>query len=376
MNDNRVFLLGHTQASQWQDAVAACLQQLGHIPASANLGFVYVTDVFADELADILDRLRKLTGIEHWTGTVGIGICATNREYHQIAAMAVMLGSFADDSFQMLPYYNRAADHLPASWEPWLRRSPAHVGVIHGDPANGTLPELLKQLQAELPGGYLVGGLSSSHGGHPQVADQLLDGGLSGVVFDSNVGIATGLSQGCTPIGGKHVITHCDGNVINAIDQRPPLDVFNEDVGEILARDLNRAAGYIFAGLPIEDSDTGDYLVRNLIGIDTDGRRIAIGDNLHPGQKLQFCRRDGKAAWDDMQRMLDELKHRIHGVVPRGGLYFSCLGRGEALFGEDSAELKMIGNALGDFPLVGFFANGEIFNHRLYGYTGVLTLFL
>ena len=31
---------------------------------------------------------------------------------------------------------------------------------------------------------------------------------------------------------------------------------------------------------------------------------------------------------------------------------------------------------LGDFPLVGFFANGEISNNRLYGYTGVLTLFL
>ena len=29
-----------------------------------------------------------------------------------------------------------------------------------------------------------------------------------------------------------------------------------------------------------------------------------------------------------------------------------------------------------DFPLVGFFANGEISNHRLYSYTGVLALFL
>jgi small ligand-binding sensory domain FIST len=36
----------------------------------------------------------------------------------------------------------------------------------------------------------------------------------------------------------------------------------------------------------------------------------------------------------------------------------------------------MIHETLGEFPLVGFFANGEIFNQRLYGYTGVLTLFL
>ena len=31
--------------------------------------------------------------------------------------------------------------------------------------------------------------------------------------------------------------------------------------------------------------------------------------------------------------------------------------------------------ALGDVPLAGFYANGEISHNRLYGYTGVLTLF-
>ena len=30
---------------------------------------------------------------------------------------------------------------------------------------------------------------------------------------------------------------------------------------------------------------------------------------------------------------------------------------------------------LGDVPLVGFFAGGEIARHHLYGYTGVLTVF-
>ena len=31
---------------------------------------------------------------------------------------------------------------------------------------------------------------------------------------------------------------------------------------------------------------------------------------------------------------------------------------------------------LGEFPLVGMFCNGEICNDRLYGYTGVLALFV
>lgn len=376
MSDSHRFTLGHAQAADWRDGVAACVRQLGEAPAAANLGFLYVTDHHAADLASILEHLRAATGVSHWTGTVGIGICATGREYHQVPAMAAMLGCFPPGSFQILPFYARPADRLPATWETWMAHSPAHVAVLHGDPSNGMLPELLKQLYAELPGGYLVGGLSSSHAGHPQIADQVQEGGLSGVVFNSEVAIATSLSQGCSPIADKRTISDCDNNIINAIDGRPALDVFNEDIGEILARDLNRAAGYIFAGLPVEGSDTGDYLVRNLIGIDTVGKRIAIGDMLYPGQKIQFCRRDGKSAWEDMQRMLDQLKTRLDGAQPRGGLYFSCLGRGEDLFGADSAEVNMVRDTLGDFPLVGFFANGEIFNQRLYGYTGVLTLFI
>jgi len=374
MSGSSTFLLGHARSPHWDKAAEQCLQQIGRVPPEANIGFLYVTDPFADLIQVIVEQLREETGVPHWVGTVGIGICATGREYSQTSAVAVMIGCLPADSFRILPFYNRAADNLPGSWDVWLTQSDTHVAVLHGDPANGSLPQLLAQLDASLPGGFLVGGLSSSHGAHPQVADEVLDGGLSGVVFNNRQPMLTGLTQGCSPIAEKRVITSCDNNVINRIDDRPALEVLKEDIGEILARDLNRAAGYIFAGLPIRASDTGDYLVRNLVGVDSDGGRIAIGDIVVPGQPIQFCRRDGKTAREDMQRMLDELRQRLTST-PKGGLYFSCLGRGKALFGEESAELEMIRRTLGEFPLVGFFANGEISNQRLHGYTGVLTLF-
>ena len=89
---------------------------------------------------------------------------------------------------------------------------------------------------------------------------------------------------------------------------------------------------------------------------------------------MLFCRRDGNSAIEDMQRMLQNIKARLLGP-PKGALYYSCLARGRNQFGEDSAELQMIQKQFGDIPLVGFFANGEILHNRLYGYTGVLTLF-
>ncbi len=88
-----------------------------------------------------------------------------------------------------------------------------------------------------------------------------------------------------------------------------------------------------------------------------------------------FCKRDGDSARQDMLRMLNELAKRVGGTV-KAGVYFTCLGRGRYQFGASSQELKMIRDELGDFPLVGFFANGEISHNRLYGYTGVLTLFI
>jgi small ligand-binding sensory domain FIST len=63
------------------------------------------------------------------------------------------------------------------------------------------------------------------------------------------------------------------------------------------------------------------------------------------------------------------------GLRIRGGVYVSCLARGRALFGSASAEIGWLQSQLGDFPLVGFFANGELSGRQLYGYTGVLTLF-
>ena len=58
-----------------------------------------------------------------------------------------------------------------------------------------------------------------------------------------------------------------------------------------------------------------------------------------------------------------------------GAVYVSCAGRGGPHFGGPSAEMQIVRRALGDVPLVGFFAGGEIARHHLYGYTGVLTVF-
>ncbi len=369
------FRFGHAAAADWRQAADACVAQIGPVPDQANLGFLYATDVLAEELGAVLAFFRAATGVSQWVGTVGMGICATGREYYEEPAIAAMLGEFPPESFRVFPSLLKDVEELDAQHADWIGAHPPYLGLVHGDPSNGLIEALVKQLARRTSAGFLVGGLASSRGAADAIANVVTQGGLSGVLFSEQVGLATRLTQGCSPIGPHHSVTEAQRNILIKLDGQPALDVLKADIGEILARDLGRLGGYVFAGLPIRGSDTGDYLVRNLLGIDANHGFLAIGDLVEHGSEIIFCRRDADTAREDLDRMLSALERRLSGP-PRGGVYVSCLGRGVNLFGPDSAELRQIQAGLGDFPLVGFYANGEISQDRIYGYTGVLTLFI
>jgi small ligand-binding sensory domain FIST len=368
------FLSAHAAANRWQDAAEVCLATLGAIPADANVGFLYVTDTFARELPEIFTYLKERTAVSHWTGTVGTGICGNGREYHDEPAISLLIGSFPEDRFRILPPLTDKPDAFVRAERTWLARHDHHFGILHADPRAMQVPKLLGELGEALRGGFLVGGLTSSRTSYPQIADGMVEGALSGILFDADVPVATALTQSCAPFGDKHTITQCQRNIAIRLDDRPALDVFREEIGEVLARTLTRAAQTIGVALPVRGSDTGDYLVRNLMGVDENNNLLAIGEMLSTGQPLQFCRRDPASAEADLRRMLRELKARA--PQPKGGVFYSCVGRGPNLFGTDSGELRIIQEELGDLPLTGFYCNGEISHNRLYGYTGVLTLFL
>jgi small ligand-binding sensory domain FIST len=369
------FRYGHAAAADWRTAVAACLSQLDAAGTAAgeNLGFLYVTDFFAEALPDISRHVAAATGVEHWVGTVGIGICATGTEYLDEPAIVVMIGDFPADSFRVFAAVSGAAQLQSLDLQ--CGAGPAGIAVVHADPLDGDIARQIRLLAKRTESGFLVGGLASSRNGNALLADVVEQGGISGVAFSDAVTVATRLTQGCSPVGVAHEITGAQNNIVVELDGRPALDVLRADVGIGAGEDLAQLGGQIFAGLAVSGSDTGDYVVRNLIGIDPANRLIAIGDLARKGQRLRFCRRDHDTARADMARMLDSIREGLY-TTPRGALYYSCLGRGGALFGGKSAELGMIRDALGDVPLAGFFCNGEISHNRLYGYTGVLTLFL
>jgi len=361
--------------NNWQALTEDCIKQISPLAANSNIGFIYTTDYLAHELPNIILMLKTKTGIDHWIGTVGIGICANNKEIYGTPAITLMVGKVDDQNYQILSLGEHNLSHFIDEHSDWLEGNQQHFGVIHGDPRSADTNVIINQISRFIPNSYFVGGLSSSKSTYPQVAGLVSDSSVSGIIFNGKVNVLTSMTQGCAPISERHIITECDRNFISKINDEPALEVFKRDIGEVLSRDLSKVAGYIFVGLPVEKFDGNDFKIRNLMGIDAKNNVLIVGDIVEKDQVIQFCKRDNQTAWQDHVDTLKKLKQRVNSPI-KGALYYSCLGRGKALFGTQSQELEIIHEHLGDFPLVGFFANGEISRNELYGYTGVLTLFV
>lgn len=370
------FRYAHASGATWRECVETCVTRLGR--AESGLGFLYFTDALVPHAEKIVTELRERTGIVDWVGTVGVGILATGTEYLDEPALALMVTDLREGQYHVFSGRSRAPSAPGA----------AHFAVVHADPHTPDVPALIADMSSKVESGYLVGGLSSSRSRTVQVAKDVISGGLSGVLLSTGVGVSTRLTQGCSPLEAKtaaggparHRVTECVSNVLVTLDGRPALDVFREDIGDLLARDLERAARFIHVGLSVPGSGQadrragGDYLVRNLVAIDPHKKLIAVGDSVERNSEILFCKRDRTSAREDLSRMLKEIRAEMS-APPSGALYFSCVGRGEHMFGRRGAELEQVQEALGEVPLVGFFCSGEISHDRLYGYTGVLTVF-
>ncbi|MGI9414345.1 MAG: FIST signal transduction protein, partial [Hyphomicrobiales bacterium] len=354
------FASAHAADGEARALAEACAAQLGD-PDGHTLGFVYATDPLAGALGDIVEILKSRTGIADWIGTVGIGVCAPGTEHFGHPAISVLTGRFAGDAYRMLPSIDDPDDVAPALDANFM----AGLGVVHGDPRNAQTIDIVSVLGGE-HGLYLVGGISAAESAFPQVAGDIVDGGVSGVLLGGKLGVAVGLTQGCYPIGPTHDVSGGEGNLLVSLDDRPALEVLCEDLGVADGADPRPWLNNIHAALPVAGSDMGDYLVRNLIGIEPSEGLVAIADEVAPGDRLLFVRRDAESAAKDLKRMLEDLQVRAGGR-PKAGLYYSCVARGPNLFDDEAHELTAIRDVFGDIPIAGFFGNGEISNDRVYG---------
>ncbi len=413
----KLFPYGHATHPQWQMAAALVLAQLraqmtlhGYA-ANPTLALLYITDHYAAQAPDILEYLgAELPLVTDWSGTVGVGICSNNVEYFDEPALAVMLLELPADQYRVFS----GVAPLGLGFE-------VNSALVHADGATPDVAELVFELAHRTDSGFLFGGLSSSRSASVQFAvagdgnisgqggaTGVFSGGMSGVAFGSGVGLVSRVTQGCKPVSKARTVTAADHNLMLALDGQPALDVLLADLNITLERpqEALEAVRATLVGLAGADGEpvrqTGnfgnDVTVRHIIGLDPARRGVAIGDHVEAGVRMAFCQRNTQAARADLMRVCAEIREELepadmplqtaHALAASeleaaphlarriaGAVYVSCTGRGGPHFGGPSAELQLVRKALGDVPLVGFFAGGEIAYDHLYGYTGVLTVF-
>jgi small ligand-binding sensory domain FIST len=417
----KLFPFGHATHPQWQMAAGLVLAQLRAQMAlpdyarAPTLGLLYITDHYAQAAQDLLDHLgAELPEVTDWSGTVGVGIASSNVEYFDEPALAVMLCALPSDQYRVFSGVAPLALGDGMGFEP-------HTALVHADASTPDVAELIAEIAQRTATGYLFGGLASSRseavqfaiGGNGNIKGQgaaggVFRGGLSGVAFGADVALVSRVTQGCQPVAAQRVITDAQSNLIVELDGEPALDVLLRDTG--ISLDQPQAAmtalRATLVGLTESGADavgrTGnfgaDVMVRHIIGLDPGRNAVAVAHQVQTGMRMAFCRRDPQAARADLMRICAEIREELEpeelplpisatraspepGALPgaqgriAGAVYVSCAGRGGPHFGGPSAEMQIVRRALGDVPLVGFFASGEIARQHLYGYTGVLTVF-
>ena len=375
-----------------QAAAAACAQIREQLAAEpCDLACVFASTIYRAPWAAVLEQIHAALRPRVLIGCSGSGIIGGGQELEWVPALSITAAALP--GVRLHPF-TATPDELDASasggfWIDKIGASPeAHpVFVLMMDPYTVDPPKVITELNATYRTRPIIGGLVS--GGNEPGEHFLFSGttvlreGAVGVAMTGNVAMDTIISQGCRPIGRPYVVTKAQDQLLLELGGRPALAVLHEVLSGLKPDDRELAQrGSIFIGLAITEMrqafGAGDFLVRNIVGVEPDAGGIGISDAVVVGQTVQFQLRDPSASRQELRRLLQRVVRPPAGP-PAGCLLFTCTGRGRSLYGAAHQDVKMIQLVGGKLPIGGFFCNGEIGpvggTNFLHGYTASLGLF-
>jgi small ligand-binding sensory domain FIST len=359
---------------------------------SADAVVVFFTVDYVAEAEKLTATIRRITDTDRIVGCSALGVLSDAGEIEGTHGISVL--AFASDQIRARPVFFsplRGQDQtVGAELARKVSEEPGKNSllVLLPDTYNTQPRHLLEGIRRE---GFLppvVGAGCSENGSAGRTfqlcGDQLASNAVSGFFLEGSSIPVIGITQGCQPITEPKEITRAEGNLIFEINHRPAFEVFSKIVKPPLLEDLRRTLAFVFVGLPSDAQRnsvaSGEYLVRNIVGMDPQKGVLAVAEEVHDGEKLIFTLRDGQRAKEDLEQMLQRLTKALEGNAPRFGFYFNCCARGTGLYGIPGIDTAYIRKALGDFPFIGFFGNFELGPlgeaNRLLAYTGVLVVII
>ncbi len=335
-----------------------------------DLAVAFVSAAYGTAVERLPQLLRPALGDCLLLGCNAGGLIGGGSEEEEEPGIALLCGRLPDAVLSAVHLEQETLPPLTASRESWWRLldlSPEAEPsfILIADPATMDAEACARGLDRAFPGSTVIGGLTGGMLG-PGTA-RLVTGGdvhRSGgtlLALSGNVIIDSVLAQGCRPVGDPLFVTACEGNLISELDGRRPKEIISALFSTLDAADRARFGDALCIGLalpgPRQTVGAGDFLIRNVLGLDPDSGALWVGARIAPASIVQFHLRDGESASGELE---DRLSASLTGhAPPSAALLFACAGRGRNLFGvsgHDSGTLRrMI-----DIPVAGMFSAGEI----------------
>ncbi len=361
-------------------AVTDVVQQaVSSLTAPADLGLVFISSAFTSEYSRLLPLLRERLAVPVLIGCSGGGIIGTSqwgqtKELESEPALCLTLARLPGVNihpFHVIAEELPDLDSPPSAWLDLIGVSPSptpYFILLSGSLSSG-ITDLLKGLDFAYPGSVTVGGQASGGGISGRTTlfynDCLYHEGTIGISLSGNIVLEAIVAQGCRPIGKPHQVTKGDRNIILELDEQVPLIVLRDLIASLSEEERMLAQNSLSVGMAMDefkqDLHPGDFLIRSILGVDPSAGAIAITDYIRPGQRLQFHLRDGQASAEDLEFLLMHYqKQQVSETAAFGALMFSCVARGEGLYGKPNVDSELFRRYLKNIPLTGFFCNGEI----------------
>ena len=367
-----------------------CQQAADELDAVPDLAVLLLSADAASAASRLAELVCDRLGSDRLIGCTADSLVGRGREVEGATAASLWLARLpgvdvqpVQLSFQTTPdggtilgWPDSLLDGWPA--EPCL--------LLLGEPYSFPVEMLLEQTNQQNPDATVLGGMASGAASPGEnrllFGSSALDSGAVGAMISGPVRIRTIVSQGCRPIGEPLVITRAERNVVYQLGGKPAFEQLEALFGSLPTTERELVNRGLHLGRVVDEYrerfEQGDFLVRNVVGVDPESGAIVVGDFFRVGQTVQFHVRDWQTADAELRQLLAATRRRM--TSPAGGaLMFTCNGRGTRLFPKPHHDAAAIADACGNVPLAGFFAAGEIGpvggKNFLHGFTASIALF-
>ena len=373
--------------TDWKVALeTSCRKLNSHFSSQIDLLVIFASTHFQTQLEEITECLQTQLSPRHLIGSTGESIVCDATEIETSPAISLWCASLPETQIaSMRLTFERTPDGGTfIGWPESLGREwdEDAVMILVGEPFSFPADGLLSRLEEDRPGLPVVGGMASGFQMPGEnriiVGQEVYNNGAAVVVLQGGVKTKTVVSQGCRPIGERFVITAAEQNMITSLGGKPALEVLKNLYEELPTNEQRAMQNGFHIGRVVseyqDEYQIGDFLIRNVVGIDPEQKAVVVADYLRVGQTVQFHIRDHESASLELNQLLSQLE-----TPCAAALLFTCNGRGTRMFEVESHDAATLSEHLGSIPVTGIFAQGELGpvggKNFLHGFTASIIAF-